>query len=150
MATARILAAAALALSFSAAALAENPFIKPQGKAVDLLPVDQAFVFEGAKKDGDTVQLSWKITPGYYLYRHMFKVSVDAPSGIAPPALNLPDGEKKHDEDFGDVEVYHVPVTASFAVAKDGPIPKTLRVKYQGCADVGLCYPPQTKIVAIR
>ncbi len=150
MATPRILAAAAVALSLSGSAFAENPFMKPQGKAADVLPVEKAFVFEGAKKSGNAVNLSWKITPGYYLYKHMFKVSIDAPSGLAAPTLTLPAGEKKHDEDFGDVEVFHTPVVASFTVPKGSPMPTTIRVKYQGCADVGLCYPPQTKIVAIR
>lgn len=150
MATPRILAAAALCLALSPVAQADSAFLKPQGKAADVLPVEQAFIFEGAKKSGNTVNLSWKVTPGYYLYRHMFKVTVDAPTGIAAPQLSLPAGEKKHDEDFGDVEVYHQPVTASFSLPAKGPMPKTLRVKYQGCADVGLCYPPQTKIVALR
>ncbi len=151
MAPYRILASAlALALLGATAAHADNPFLKPKVEEGKPLPVDQAFVFEGAKRSGKNVQISWRVTPGYYLYKHMFKVTVDAPAGLAAPALTLPEGEKKHDEDFGDVEVYHQPVIASFALPAKGPAPKTIRVKYQGCADIGLCYPPQTRIVAIK
>lgn len=133
------------------AVAADNPFLKPKPQgAADVLPAEKALVFQGAKKSGKTVELSWNVVPGYYLYRHMFKVTVDAPAGLAAPTLALPLGEQRNDPEFGDVEVYTTPVTARFALPEKGPMPKTIRVRYQGCAEVGLCYPPQTKIVAIR
>ena len=136
-----------LGLLLAATAVSAESLLHPKGKADALLPVDQAFQFEGALKAGKTISLDWTIAPGYYLYGHMFKVSVDAPAGMAAPTLQLPKGEAKHDEEFGDVTIYRgvlsVPLTSAVA-------PRTLRVRYQGCADIGVCYPPQTRIVAVK
>lgn len=140
----------ALSLMLAVTAASAESLLQPKGKADALLPVDQAFQFEGANTKGKLIALNWTIAPGYYLYSHMFKVSVDAPAGAAAPTLQLPKGEAKHDEEFGDVTIYRTVLTAPLTLAAGAPPPRTLRVRYQGCADIGVCYPPQTRIVAVK
>ena len=130
-------------------AAAGDGFLKRKPKADELLPVEQAFRFEGVERKGDALSLRWTVAPGYYLYEHMFKVSVDAPAGQAAPKLLPPKGERKQDAEFGEVTVHRGTLAVGLKAAA-GTTPKTLRVRYQGCADVGVCYPPQTKLVAVR
>lgn len=140
----------ALGLLLAANAASADSLLRPQGKADALLPVDQAFQFEGASKKGEAVSLNWTVAPGYYLYGHMLKVSVDAPTGVAAPTLKLPKGEQKQDAEFGEVIIHRGVLTVPLTFAAKSPVPRTLRVRYQGCADIGVCYPPQTRIVAIK
>jgi len=137
----------ALSLLLLASAANAESLLQPKGKADALLPVDQAFQFEGARSKGKAIALDWTIAPGYYLYGHMFKVTVDAPAGAAAPTLQLPKGEAKHDAEFGDVTVHRGVLSVPLGFTTR---PRTLRVQYQGCADIGVCYPPQTRIVAVK
>ncbi len=130
-------------------AIGADGFLKPKVRPDALLPAEQAFEFQGLSRQDGQLALQWSVAPGYYLYRHMLKLSVDGPARVELP-LQLPQGEKKKDEEFGEVEVYRGQLVARFALAAGAPPPKTLRVRYQGCADVGVCYPPQTKLVAVR
>ena len=139
-----------LGLLLAANVVFAESLLRPQGKADALLPVDQAFQFEGASKKGAAVSLNWTVAPGYYLYGHMFKVTVDAPAGVAAPALKLPKGEQKQDAEFGEVMIQRGVLALPLSFATKGAAPRTLRVRYQGCADIGVCYPPQTRIVAIK
>jgi thiol:disulfide interchange protein DsbD len=97
----------------------------------------------------DRVLLDWQIAPGYYLYRH--RLSVKTPTaGFVLGELAMPDGKKKTDEFFGDVEVYYDVLTVTVPVTRpDGASSFELAVTFQGCADAGLCYPPVTKTVQI-
>lgn len=133
-----------LALSAQAESL-----LKPKGKADALLPVDQAFAFVGASQSGGAVSLSWNIAPGYYLYAHSLKVTVDAPTGAPVPTAVLPQGQQLDDAEFGKVTVYRDALAVPLKLAT-GATPRTLRVRYQGCADIGVCYPPQTRLVALK
>ncbi|MGV8960022.1 MAG: protein-disulfide reductase DsbD family protein [Stenotrophomonas sp.] len=115
----------------------------------DLLPVDQAFTLQVQAPSRDRIELHWQIAPGYYLYRHRTSAKVEA--GFEAGTLQLPGGEKKHDEFFGDVETYHHQLNAVLpgtAAANAGTL--TLEVRYQGCADAGVCYPPQKRIVEVK
>lgn len=138
------------ALLLALPAAAGESLFKPKAQADALLPVDQAFQFEGARREGGALQLQWTVAPGYYLYRHMLKVTVDAPAKLKLASPQLPKGEPKQDAEFGSVEIYRGRVQARIPLAADAPLPRTLRVRYQGCADIGVCYPPQTKLVAVR
>ena len=116
------------------------------GLRSDFLPVDEAFKPIVIPIDGNTLELSWQIAPGYYLYKD--KISVSKNSGdIQLGMLNLPQGEMKYDEYFGESEVYHDDVFARlpFARATPAEMDLELEVNYQGCADAGLCYPPTTR-----
>ncbi len=115
----------------------------------DLLPVDQAFALHAAAPRADRIELSWKIADGYYLYRHRISVQVQG-TGFAPGELQLPHGERHHDEFFGDVETFRGSLLAvQPGVASAGTARVTLKVKYQGCADLGVCYPPQTRTLTV-
>ncbi|CAD0305623.1 protein-disulfide reductase DsbD family protein [Xanthomonas hortorum] len=110
----------------------------------DLLPVDQAFTLSATADSRDSIALSWKIAPGYYLYRH--RISVKSGQGFAAGELALPEGQSKHDEFFGQVQTYRKQLQAKLA-GKAEPSLQTavLQVQYQGCADAGVCYPPQRR-----
>ncbi|PZQ23720.1 MAG: cytochrome C biogenesis protein, partial [Stenotrophomonas acidaminiphila] len=68
----------------------------------DLLPVDEAFVLTATAPTRDRIEVRWKITDGYYLYRH--RTGVEADAGFAAQPLQLPKGKAYRDEFFGDVE----------------------------------------------
>ena len=111
----------------------------------EFLPVEQAYQLSITLngEQSDTLTLRWNIADGYYLYRHMF----DATLNGEKLSLSLPTGKTKYDEYFEkDLEVYYgaVEIEAQLpkTVAEDA---STLRVRSQGCADAGLCYPPHTE-----
>mgnify|MGYP001760652578 CR=1 FL=1 len=115
----------------------------------DLLPVDQAFVAEAQAVSRDRIELRWKIADGYYLYRQRTAVSAEA--GFRAGALQLPEGQHKHDEYFGDVETYRGSLRAVLpGTAEPGAGVATLKLRYQGCADAGVCFPPQTRTLQVR
>ena len=116
----------------------------------NLLSVNEAFKVESKALDRERVQFDFKIADDYYLYRERVKVkSLDA--AVTLGALDLPAGEKKHDEFLGDVEVYHHGFSAVQHIVA-GTAPKvTLELRYQGChqIDPKICFPPQKISVAI-
>ena len=113
----------------------------------DLLPVDQAFAFDAKATSRDAIALTWRIAPGYYLYRHRTKVESADFTGAA---LQMPPGKHKRDEFFGDVETYRSLLEAKVVGTPASDARSvTLKVKYQGCADVGVCYPPQMRSVQV-
>ncbi|WP_246606751.1 protein-disulfide reductase DsbD family protein [Novilysobacter antarcticus] len=114
--------------------------------ADDLLPVDEAFAVDARASDHGAVAIHWKIADGYYLYRHRTSVTSDA--GFAAGDLQLPPGEPHEDEFFGKVETYRKRLTAQLPGDARGAS-TTLTVKYQGCADAGICYPPQTRKLTV-
>ncbi|MGH8042237.1 MAG: protein-disulfide reductase DsbD [Rudaea sp.] len=117
----------------------------------NLLPVDQAFRVEATASGRDAIRLDFAIAPDYYLYRGRIKTHSTDPA-VTLGALDLPAGEKKHDEFLGDVEVYHhgfaaiqhLSITANAMQA-------TLELRYQGChgVDPKICFPPQKKILTV-
>jgi thiol:disulfide interchange protein DsbD len=137
-----------LGLALSGAAASQG-LLGPTSNEDQFLPVDQAFVFAASADGADRVRLDWQIAPGYYLYRHRTSVKTATP-GFALGEIAMPDGKKKTDEFFGDVEVYYGVLSATVPVTRPaGASTFELAVTYQGCADAGLCYPPVTKTVAI-
>ena len=110
----------------------------------DFLPVRQAFQLSLSDTTPESIKLQFVATEGYYLYRHRFQFRTE-PADIGLGAAQLPDGEKKHDEYFGDVEVYHGILDVNLPRKAGDTRPFTLVVTYQGCADKGLCYPPETE-----
>jgi len=115
----------------------------------DLLPVDQAFALRAEAPSRDRIELRWDIAPGYYLYHH--RTSAKAGPGFTAGALQMPQGEKKHDEFFGEVETYHRQLRSVLPGTADaGATSVTLEVRYQGCADAGVCYPPQKRTIEVK
>ena len=120
------------------------------GTAADfeLPPVDQVFVLSAQATARDRIEVEWRIADGYYLYRH--RTSVKADAAFPGATLALPTGKKYRDEFFGDVETYrHALAGVLTGVPADGADVVTLTVKYQGCADAGVCYPPQTRTLKV-
>jgi len=114
----------------------------------EYLDVDQAFVLTHEALSVNNLQLNWRIADGYYLYKQRIQVE---PAGATKTigALVLPKGEPHSDEYFGEQEIYRQGVDATFSVPPSDAKTVDVSVTFQGCADAGLCYPPQTKVVSI-
>jgi thiol:disulfide interchange protein DsbD len=108
----------------------------------DLLEPDKAFRFSARVLGPDAIEARYQIAPGYYLYRDKFRFSLQ-PATVDLGAPELPPGEVKKDEFFGEVETYRGEVRIRLPLAKaDATGPVTLVATSQGCADVGVCYVP--------
>ncbi len=117
----------------------------------DFLPPDEAFRFAASMLRPDAVALTWIIAEDYYLYKDRIQVSSTSPNvQIGKPLL--PEGKQKHDEFFGDVEVFYEIVEGTLPIARAANSTGTLdlSITYQGCAESGLCYNPITKTVALE
>ncbi|MFR0717159.1 protein-disulfide reductase DsbD [Enterobacterales bacterium BD_CKDN230030183-1A_HGKHYDSX7] len=115
--------------------LQANPFdVKP-----DFLPVQEAFVLSHDRQADGQMRLYFQIKPGYYLYQKRLKFDglTEAQRPPLPAALN------HHDEFFGDSAVYRDQLELLIPADAKGQ----LRLGWQGCADAGLCYPPQTTVI---
>ncbi|MCO5055141.1 protein-disulfide reductase DsbD [Thermomonas sp.] len=125
-----------------------SPVAAQQAQEFELPPVDQVFVLSAQATARDRIEVRWKIADGFYLYRH--RTSVKTGSNFEGARLALPDGEKHHDQFFGEVQTYRqrlVGVLTGTPAA--GATGVALTVKYQGCADAGVCYPPQTRTLTV-
>ena len=115
----------------------------------EFLHPDEAFKLSADPNGGEAVALTWVIADDYYLYRHRVAVRTETP-GFSVGEVRLPDGRKKTDEFFGDVEVYYGQLDAVAALSRPEDAGTVeLKVTYQGCADAGLCYPPITKTLSV-
>lgn len=117
--------------------------------APELLGADEAFQVLARMKDAHSIELNYTIAEGYYMYRGRFKFAVENNSATLKKAI-IPAGKVKQDATFGRVETYRksVRVLLPFAsldkaipIGEDGFI--RIKVTSQGCADAGVCYPPQ-------
>ncbi|PKQ47199.1 protein-disulfide reductase DsbD [Citrobacter portucalensis] len=108
------------------------------------VPADRAFVFDFQQNQHD-LNLTWQVKDGYYLYRKQISIT---PSQADIAEVKLPPGIWHEDEFYGKSEIYRKQLTVPITVnqAKSGA---TLTVTYQGCADAGFCYPPETKTVPL-
>ncbi|MEP7064274.1 MAG: protein-disulfide reductase DsbD N-terminal domain-containing protein [Betaproteobacteria bacterium] len=117
--------------------------------AAALLPPHEAFALSARALDPQTLEARFKVADGYYLYRDKLKFNLD---GAAPVTISaeLPAGKVKHDEFFGDVETYRGLVVIRLPLATAQASHKlTLMTESQGCADVGVCYPPQRQVLTL-
>lgn len=121
----------------------------PAATETDLLPVDAAYPLSINEVSDTSVRIRWGIADGYYLYKHRMAAESLTP-GITLGELQLPAGKKHRDEFFGDVETYRGEVGAGLPFDNPEGLPVLeLKLKYQGCADIGICYPPQSKRLRI-
>src|SRR5512135_199426 len=129
---------------------AQADFISFGSQKPSFLPADQAFALNVHAIDQRTLLASFKVTPGYYLYRDKVSFSVTgAKNKIA--RIELPKGEIKHDPNFGEMEVFHQSFQVRVLLDKvDTTKPLALNASYQGCSDQGLCYPPIEKALNIE
>ena len=112
--------------------------------SADFLPVREAFRLNLVESTPEQITLRFVAAEGYYLYRHRFQFKTDDAEVVIGEA-RMPAGEQKTDEYFGEVEVYYGVLDIQVPVRNPNNRPFTLQVGYQGCADKGLCYPPETE-----
>ncbi|MEQ6890121.1 protein-disulfide reductase DsbD [Halomonas sp. CS7] len=112
------------------------------------LPVHEAFQ-PSAWHDGETLYVGFENADGYYLYRHQFDVAT-ATEGLSLGEPNLPPGQAKSDEFLGDVNVFYDSVVFQSALSPGHQGPLDLILTFQGCADAGLCYPPERLEITAR
>jgi len=126
-------------------------FLFSLAQAQEFLDPAVAFKPTARALDAQTIEVSFAIAKGYYLYRDKFRFAIDGNAAtLGPP--QFPKGKEKIDETFGKVEVFYDSVAIRLPVARNasGPLPLTLNVTSQGCAEAGVCYPPQTQIVNVE
>lgn len=114
----------------------------------DFLPVREAFRLSLVDSSPTSIKLRFTNAEGYYLYKHRFQFRTE-PADIALGDAQLPAGKHKTDEYFGDVEVYYEVLDVDLPLNNPSNRPFKLQVTYQGCADKGLCYPPETETLQI-
>ncbi len=109
----------------------------------DFLPPEQAFKLTVVPQDDGRVSLNWKISDGYYLYRKQLTVTSEPTDQVKD--FILPKGRIKQDEFFGISEIYDNKLEARVKA----PGAQSLKVTWQGCAEAGLCYAPQTQTIKL-
>jgi thiol:disulfide interchange protein DsbD len=138
-------------------ALAElNQSLGLGGAEDDFLPPEEAFRVQAEVTGPDRLQLTWDIADGTYLYQEKLSLALEDAEGVAIGPYELPQAEIKEDSvrpdgSIGDVAVYHhlIDLTLPLLRAAAEPTSVTLVAKYQGCAERGICYPPQTRRIKL-
>jgi thiol:disulfide interchange protein DsbD len=111
------------------------------------LPPEQAFVLSTEVLGPDMIRAKWHIVDGYYMYREKFVFESATPGLVAEPAV-YPKGKVKTDEFFGKVETYRGDIAIDVPINRMGETNTlALTITSQGCADIGICYPPQKQTV---
>lgn len=117
----------------------------------DFLDPEQAFVFSAATQTPEELSIHFKIAPGYYMYRKRFEFQTEpaaAQGAIGQPVF--PQGIVKYDPTFDEkLEVYHDQITIRLPLKPGGSDAIQLNITGQGCADAGLCYPPDTRAITL-
>ena len=106
--------------------------------------VDEAFSFSSYQQ-GRQLYLDWQIKPGYYLYQERMSIAADK---VTLGQYEMPTATPHHDEFFGDVHIYTAPTSLSVPLS-DYQAGATITISYQGCAEAGFCYPPETRQIEI-
>jgi thioredoxin:protein disulfide reductase len=127
-------------IAFKASALAES----------DLLPVDQAFKLSARATERDKLIVSFEIAEGYYLYQNKIRIESLTPSiKLGEPAF--PEGHAYNDEFFGEVITHRQSLDIAVPISQIDTTSTSLEllIQHQGCADAGVCYPPQKTTLTI-
>lgn len=134
-----------LAYPWACEAQIDEPFSQLFSDEPEFLPVDQAFQFDFTQQD-DKLVLRWQIADGYYLYKKQFK-TVQQQVELGQPSF--PAATQIEDEFFGISAVFYQQVEINYPIIQsqqDGVV----KIRYQGCAEAGLCYPPTTQVVYLN
>ncbi|NLU19073.1 MAG: protein-disulfide reductase DsbD [Serratia liquefaciens] len=116
-----------------------------QNGGSQFVPVDQAFAFD-FKQQGNQLSLDWQIRPGYYLYRQQIKL---VPKQASLGTFELPAGLSHKDEFFGEVAIFKQQLNLKVPL-QQATADASLSVTYQGCAEAGFCYPPETRVIPLN
>jgi len=116
----------------------------------ELLDPEKAFVFSARVATPDAIEVRYVIAKGYYLYRDKFRFTLE-PAALNGGSAQLPPGQLKKDEFFGETTVYRNEVRIRLPVNAAGGIDRAvLTAVSQGCADVGVCYVPVEQKADLR
>ena len=109
----------------------------------DILSPEEAYKYSIADSGG-VISLDWHVEEGYYLYRGKMSYLSNTDS-VVFGNIDLPEGLHHEDEFFGVQPVYRdrFQVLIPYTVTGEAPASIDLTIRSQGCADIGLCYPPQ-------
>jgi thiol:disulfide interchange protein DsbD len=124
-----------------------------QAQAAEAEPLtpDQAFQAEVRMDGPDTLVARWTIAPHHYLYREKFKVTLTEGQGVKLGEPVIPPGDEKDDEFLGKVRIFHNQVEIRVPVQRTGAAGAIgVELRYQGCAEAGICYPPIKKQVRLE
>lgn len=119
-----------------------------QSGTLSILSPEAAFHLKASRPDPSRLRLSWTIAPGYYLYRHAFRFRT--PDGKALAGVRLPQGETRNDPYFGVSEIYRDRLVVELPLGPEPDRWPALSVVSQGCADIGICFPPQTRALNLK
>ncbi len=142
----------ALMLALLAGPVAAGLFDRFGGSSqLRILEPDQAFQMTVSVVDPLTVEARWIIAPGYYLYRDKFRLNLVDAQGIAITGSEIPPGEPKDDPYFGPQQIFHGEAVIVARLQREPSSAQTARLKadYQGCAEIGVCYPPLSQTVSM-
>jgi thiol:disulfide interchange protein DsbD len=128
---------------------AYDSLLPRKGSQPEFLPVDQAFEIQPLEWHDGKLQVSWRIAKGYYLYQERMKFTPATPATLKLDAPAYPPAEAHTDEHFGTMHVFRNDLHVLLPVGKGEKAPLSVTVVYQGCADAGLCYPPQTRTLEV-
>ncbi len=116
------------------------------------LPPEKAFRLTVTARNTNTLVARWQIAEGYYLYRDKMRFELNSAHGVSLGKAALPSGVVEEDEFFGRVEIYPQDMEVDLPLLRTttGLQSVRLEVQYQGCAKVGLCYPPITQQISLK
>lgn len=114
--------------------------------AQSIRSADEVMQLHVSRDDNNALQLQWTIAPKVYMYRE--KIQVEKPDGTLLP-VDVSEGVIKDDMNFGSTEVLH---NRAFAQIADSALPKDghVLVRWQGCEEDSICYPPVTKSLDLQ
>lgn len=126
--------------------------LEPGGGTQEFLPPDRAFVLSTGVSGADTVMARVRIAPGYYLYRDKTTATLIRGEGVTLGKIEVTPGKIKDDPTFGKTEVVYDELSARIPLQRNKTTVTDIQLEigYQGCADKGICYPPEKKLVSVR
>ncbi len=132
--------------------LGENTNLFNDANGDELLDPEEAYQLSAEVVDGTHLHLNWSIADGTYLYQDKIQLSLAQANGVEIAPHDLPEPEIKEDSiradgSIGDVAVYHKEIDLNLPLARSTTEPQeiVLKAKFQGCAEIGVCYPPVTR-----
>ncbi len=123
--------------------------VTPASAQVNPLAPEKAFRFSARALNPHTVEARFVIADGYYLYREKLHFAVE-PTAAGLVAPSLPKGKMKEDQFFGRMETYRGNLIVNLTLQGTTPGQKVVvQAESQGCADLGICYPPNIQRVTV-
>lgn len=117
-------------------------------RAAEPLPPREAYRLSLSRPDAQSIVVRFRVAPGYYLYQTKFAYRSDTP-GVVPGTPAYPPGEPHEDAFFGKQTVFRDELEIRLPLATATAAPVALAVAYQGCADIGVCYPPDEQVLLV-